>query len=358
MYETAYVTVARGHQVMVLRTFFAIDSEALVVESSSSGGIVGDPIINNSSTPNGTIFEYSASFGRNVTIDDTGGDPDTFEDDQSGSHTVTDGNGLVADTVGVEAESIIFIRQIDSNDVPFGPEIAITVYSQGGNTSDVWGFSTSEPLADGGRYVKTDGTNNGTAEYNTFISCFGPGTIIDTKQGPKPVEKIKVGMPVWTQDAGYQRVRWVGRTTVEGTGAFAPVRIPRGTLGNTKGLFLSQEHRVLINHAAAEMLFGLPEVLIAAKHLCALPGVSLRPRDSICYTHFMFDRHHIVRSNGMLSESFFLSQNALMATDTEAKTELLSLFPSLQEGVAAFGPTAVPTLRAREASLLCERLAA
>ena len=84
MYETAYVTVARGHQVMVLRTFFAIDSEALVVESSSSGGIVGDPIINNSSTPNGTIFEYSASFGRNVTIDDTGGDPDTFEDDKSG----------------------------------------------------------------------------------------------------------------------------------------------------------------------------------------------------------------------------------------------------------------------------------
>ena len=61
---------------MVLRTFFAIDSDNLVVTGSSNGSIVGNGIINNSDTPNGTTFVYSSGGGTSVTVDDT----DTFAD--------------------------------------------------------------------------------------------------------------------------------------------------------------------------------------------------------------------------------------------------------------------------------------
>lgn len=57
---------------MVARSFVVFDNENLVVSSSSSGAIVGNGIINNSSTPNGTVFTYAAGSGKTVTINDTG----------------------------------------------------------------------------------------------------------------------------------------------------------------------------------------------------------------------------------------------------------------------------------------------
>ena len=100
---------------MVARSFFAIDSENMIVQSSSNGSIVGDPIRNNSDTPNGTGFTYTAGGGATITVDDNGGSADIFEDDQAGSHRVIDGNGLVNDSTPVEAESTMVIRALDEN---------------------------------------------------------------------------------------------------------------------------------------------------------------------------------------------------------------------------------------------------
>lgn len=336
---------------MVLRSFFAQDSESLLVLSSGNPAIEGGPIVNNSDTPDGTIFEYSAGTGTTITLDDTF-EVDVFNDDEPGDHIITDGGGIVANGQGVESESLINVRALDADGNPTGPEITIYVFSQGGVFSDVWGYGTSAPLVDGTQYIKVSGSNAGSSAYTDYIPCFAAGTLIETEGGNCLVEDIHVGQRVWTRDGGLQSVLWVGHTQVKGAGAFAPVVIAPGVIGNSTQLVLSQQHRVLINDAAAEILFGEREVLVAAKHLCGLPGVGIHETEAVRYTHFMFDRHHLVRSNGALSESFFLARNSVGALTMRQRAEILSLFPELGAAGAQFGPTVAPTLGARDAAVL------
>lgn len=339
---------------MVIRSFFAIDSANMVVTSSSNPGIVGDPIINNSSTPNGTVFAYTGGGGTTITLDDTGGSSATFDDDDETNHVIEPGGGggLIADGTEVESESQIFVRALDGFGNPTGPTITLYVFSQGGVTGDVWGFGTDTALVDGTSYVKTGGSNFGSSPYSDYITCFGPGTLIRTDTGRKPVEDIRATDRVWTRDHGLQPVRWAASSTTAGLGPFAPVVFAPGAVGNTEELVVSQQHRMLVTAQAAELLFGETEVFVAAKHLCGLAGVALDPRPQITYTHIMFDRHQIVESAGTLSESFFLSHDSVAALDRDARDELLALFPSLRSGVQDFGTTAAMTLKAHEATLL------
>ena len=98
---------------MVARTVLAFDSKALLVTANPNGGpAIGSSFINNSSTPDGTVFTYQSGFGASVvTIDDTntGGGEDVFDDDDTGNHAVTDGAGLIANGQSVESESLIQI---------------------------------------------------------------------------------------------------------------------------------------------------------------------------------------------------------------------------------------------------------
>ncbi len=337
---------------MVLRTFVAFDNEALVVDSSSSAGIVGNPIINNSSTPNGTIFTYNGGFATDITLDDTGGGADTFNDDQSGSHTITDGGGIVANGNQVESESIITVRALDGSGNPTGPNIDIYVFSQNGSFGDVWGFASSELLEPGTQYVKVSGSNAGSSSYSDYVACFADGTRIRTASGDVAVEDIQTGDIIWTLDAGPQPVRWIATTQVRGNGAFAPVVFAPGAIGNETELLVSQEHRIWVSNAQNQMLFGADEVLVAAKHLVGLPGVRIEARDRIDYTHFMFDAHRIVAANGALTESFFLSDVSLRSLDQDAQDELLALFPKAAIGYCGFGATAALALKRGEAELL------
>ena len=337
---------------MAIRSFFAQDNENLVIAPGSPSGTPGSPIINNSSMPNGTQFVYTSGSGAWITLDDTSGGRNVFNDDQSGSHTITDGGGLVADGNGVEAESIIELQALDGNGNPTGPVISITVFSQNGSTGNVWGFASDTPLEDGVTYEKIDGSNTGNSRYADFITCFAADTMIATPDGEIAVQDIEVGQPIWTLDNGIQPVRWVATTTVQGIGAFAPVHIEANALGNAEPLTVSQQHRMCIQNYASQLLFGSDNVLVAAKHLVGMPGVSIAPRQSISYTHFMFNQHQIVRSNGMLSESFFLADNSLNGVDWPARAELLALFPSLATGIDDFGDTAAMTIKGWEARLL------
>lgn len=337
---------------MVLRSFFAQDSSSLVVTSSSDSGIVGNPIINNSDTPNGTVFAYSGGTGTTVTLNDTSGSRAVFNDDQESGHVITNGGGIVTNGTQVESESIITVRALDTNGNPTGLEIDIYVFSQNGVTQDVWGYATSAPLTPGTSYVKISGSNSGSSSYSDYITCFGAGTLIETAEREVEVQSLKRGQLVWTRDSGLQPILWTGTTEVHGYGPFAPVVIEPGVIGNTRELVVSQQHRVLINSPATDVLFASPEVFVAAKHLCGLPGVSIRETERVTYTHFMFDQHHIVRSNGALTESYYYGDTARYALSSPQRSEILALFPTIDDVSDAFRHTAVATIGAREASVL------
>ncbi|MCV3270949.1 Hint domain-containing protein [Roseobacter sinensis] len=343
---------------MVLRTFVAFDNENLIVTSSPKSSLVGNPIINNGNTPNGTIFQYTAGSGEVITLNDTGGNSNVFEDSRANQHRIVDGKGLVANGTRVESESIIRLQQLDDNGSTTGPVITVNVYSKNGNFSDIWGYSTTTVLQDGASYVKVSGSNNGASTYNSFAPCFADGTRIDTPDGDISVEEIKAGQEIWTKDSGAAPVRWVASTTVAGQGDYAPVIFEAGAFGNDRALVVSQQHRMWAETPMAELLFGKPQVLIAAKHLVGLPGVRIEPRDTVRYTHFMFDSHQIVRASGALSESFFYAEQSVGALEVAPRGELQSLFPSLAAGYDGFGATASMTLTATEATALRPYLAA
>lgn len=131
---------------MVARTIYVLDSEALTVIYSTRQQ-VGDTIINNSDSLNGTQYTFSDGFSpRQVVVEDAGGGAGTLEDDQHTSHTITDGAGLVENGTQIEAESVIKVQELDDNGAPTGPIINLYVLSKGNVTGDIWGFASDTLL--------------------------------------------------------------------------------------------------------------------------------------------------------------------------------------------------------------------
>ncbi len=208
-----------------------------------------------------------------------------------------------------------------------------------------------------GNFALPDGTLVTFSEIESII-CFTPGTRILTPRGERPVETLRPGDMVITRDHGPRPVRWTGRRTVPGSGAFAPVRVGPAIFGTgTGGLLVSPQHRLLVTGYHAELLFGCDEVLVAAKHLLGGADACIAPCKAVTYIHLMFDRHEVIYAEGFAAESFFAGDAALSAVDAAAREELFAIFPELRSTASRHRETARPCLRAREATLLRERLA-
>jgi hypothetical protein len=197
------------------------------------------------------------------------------------------------------------------------------------------------------------------SDIETVIPCFTPGTLILTDRGEVAVEQLRVGDLVVTRDGGPQRVRWIGRKDLSlahlvVNPALRPVLIPQGALGAglpARDMRVSPQHRVLVEGPRAEMLFGEPEVLVAAAHLVGHGGIRQDLTPGVSYIHIMFDAHEIVCSDGLWSESFQPASRMVGGMDCARKAEIMALFPSLEDTVVAF-PAARLTLKAHEARVL------
>lgn len=204
------------------------------------------------------------------------------------------------------------------------------------------------------------GTLNFTDIENLVIVCFTAGTRILTAEGPVPVETLAAGDMVVTRDNGLQPLRWVGRrrlskVDLQARPELQPVLIGAGALGSSgpdRSIMLSPQHRVLVEGARAEIYFGESEVLVPARHLIGLAEVSrILPADGVTYVHILFDRHEIVLSEGIWTESFQPAERSLNALEDAARTEVLALFPELGQDATGF-PAARLSLKAHEARVL------
>ena len=212
---------------------------------------------------------------------------------------------------------------------------------------------TVEFLDAGGNVIGTMAFSN----IETIVPCFTPGTMIATDRGEVDVDTLAVGDRVLTMDHGYQEIRWIGRRDL-GAADLArlpklrPVLIAKDALGEgmpARDLRVSPQHRLLLRGARAELLTGEAEVLAPAVHFVGRPGVA---RDAAAaglrYIHLMFDRHEIVRSNGLWSESFQPGAATLSSLDDAVREELFTLFPGLSVPGALPYPAARLTLKRYE----------
>ncbi|MFW8633998.1 choice-of-anchor L domain-containing protein [Cribrihabitans pelagius] len=188
----------------------------------------------------------------------------------------------------------------------------------------------------------------------TTTPCFTEDTLIDTVHGPMPIAEIRPGTLVLTRDDGPQPVRWIGRSRRLAEGRDAPVQIAAGALGQHDAMELSPCHRVLVASGSAELMFGARQVLVAAKHL--VNGTTVRLRQDarpVTYLHLLFDRHQIVRGNGLESESYHPGAQSLEGLDEDTRAEFMAL---MGDSWRSYGAAARMSLKAHESRLLAAEL--
>lgn len=145
------------------------------------------------------------------------------------------------------------------------------------------------------------------------VLCFAAETLIDTPNGPRPVDMLQAGDLVLTYDNGPKPVLWVGQSRLSGVALrrfshLRPVRICAAALGTgapTEDLLISPAHRVLLRGPRAQALFNQPEVLVAARDL--VDGRAIRQDlalHGVGYVHLLLEEHQILFANGVPCESF------------------------------------------------------
>lgn len=191
------------------------------------------------------------------------------------------------------------------------------------------------------------------------IPCFTPGVMISTGRGEVAVEQLQPGDLVMTRDHGLQPIVWVGSRKLGLADLIAqprlqPVKIGQGALGYglpLRDTLVSPQHRMLIEGALPEMLFGEAEVLVAATHLTALDGVRQVLTPGVSYIHLLFERHEIICANGAWTESFQPAERMLDSMEAAQRDEIALIFPDLAKADAPY-PAARPSLKAHEARVL------
>lgn len=189
--------------------------------------------------------------------------------------------------------------------------------------------------------------------------CFVAGTLVTTRRGEIPVEQVRAGDMLRTLDNGWQKVVWAGGRVLtpaqlQELPDYAPIRIAAGAFGPDaprRDVMVSPQHRVLVRHAHAELLFGEAEVLVAAKHLLGRPGISRCDNSApVHYVHLLCEGHEVLQTEGIWSESFQPGDMTSVAWDKEQRQELWALFPQLP---AVHGTRAArPSLKQFEAAAL------
>ena len=260
-------------------------------------------------------------------------------DSAAGADTVFGGGGAgIApddfDTIDVSDfggdfgwKSVVIVRGSEDPDNPLFENGTISLY-------------TADP-ANGGQLIGRILFEN----IEAFVICFTPGTMILTDRGEVAVETLHAGDMVMTRDNGLQPLRWVGQRKVSRAQLvldpdLRPVRIARGALGPegpAQSMMVSPQHRVLVTGGRAELLFGTDEVLVPAKHLVGqVDATRVLPDAGVTYIHILFDRHEIVQSDGIWTESFQPAERSLNAMEAAVRDEILKLFPELASDTSAY----------------------
>ncbi|SMP35092.1 Hint domain-containing protein [Shimia sagamensis] len=192
-------------------------------------------------------------------------------------------------------------------------------------------------LANSGSCLDLNVLNSSLGEDENLSSCFTSGTQILTPIGELPIEDLEVGDSVITRDNGTIDICWIGRKNLtaedlELNPHLYPILIEESSLANylpDRDTWVSPQHRILFSCADAPLLFEEPEVLVEARHLTQLKGVRRAACDQVTYIYLMFERHELVLSNGLWSESLQPCLQSLGCMDDHQRTEVLELFPDL-----------------------------
>lgn len=302
--------------------------------SGGAGDLVGlvdnatysDDELGNSSTQIGELNTTADADNGVLTID--GVDYNiTLADPDNTNVTIIHDNGSSTTNVSGDsfASDIVFIQ---ASPVGGGATRYFAVVDDSvGDLLDITSIQVrSLDFSPAGNDVKIDADQD-----NNVSICFVLGTLMETPDGLRPIEDIRAGDEVITVDQGAQPVIW-SRSWCQPLDndlrirRNMPVRIARGALGPgvpNRDLVVSPQHRILLVSKIAERLCGGAEILVPAKKLVGLPGITReKGLQYVNYAHLLFAAHHLLVAQGASTESLLPDRRSLVAIGPKAREEL------------------------------------
>lgn len=299
-----------------------------------------------------TVLTFQSTAGGDIVLDYSNGDPDP--------DTVVLVNG-VERSFWVEFSGTLpntnKLKNVNGQDLR-GQEVVVITADNGQR----YFFLTS---GDGDLVTMTAFPNGAHAleNYQTTANvyiCFVTGTLISTPRGEVPVEHLRPGDEVVTASGEVVPILWASKRDISIGELICrpesrPVCVKKGSFGTdmpNRDLWLSQMHRVLVRGWEAELLFGQNEVFVHSGHL---PPTSMKPYQitaPVTYHHILMERHCVLISNGLETESLFPGDIATASLDDANRSKMTEALAAHKKTAKTFGTTARTSLRRWEAELL------
>lgn len=252
------------------------------------------------------------------------------------------------DATGSVVQFISSDTEITASD---GPAAGETSMALGNMTSGGESVATNDDTT----YYAESSPNPGT------IPCLARGTLIDTPDGPRPVETPRPGDLVDTLHDGAVPVLWSFCSThwLDGPRSEGlPILISAGALGPghpQSDLVISPHHRVLVGGDMQLHKIFTDRCLVPAKALTGLPGIrEMRGKKHITWVHFACNPHHVVTSNGCLTESLLLGPMVTNRLTARQTLHLAQVF-GRSGGDGWNGPLALPAMTVGAARRIIDR---
>ena len=205
--------------------------------------------------------------------------------------------------------------------------------------------------------------NTDTSPTTVYI-CFCGGTDILTPSGYRKVESLRAGDLVLNDAGEAVPILWIGQSTASRQAmrrdpTRRPIRIPAHAIRAGiphSDLYVSAQHRVVLEDACTELFFGEGRVLVPALHLVGTIAESIMPEEAVTFFHILLADHEIVLANGLMTESFQPSARSYAGIAEGMRRSLSEALP--QGALQAYfrRPDALMTLKKHEAIVLTERM--
>lgn len=240
-----------------------------------------------------------------------------------GSDTIVFGPGMGHDTIegfnpttdflhvgGVSQSDLVFTATDDPRiwvlNIDGVPDTSLTV-----DFSHYW--DTNLQIADLDLRVLTDANVVPPDDPYADPLCLTAAARVETARGLVPAAALREGDLLRTLDAGWQPVRavlrrWFSASDLAAEPSLRPVHISAGALG---GGLPWRDMRVSLQHCflAVDPKAAVPEALIRARHLADTLGFAQltgdRPHSGESYVHLLLDAHHLIRAEGVWTETIF-----------------------------------------------------
>lgn len=169
------------------------------------------------------------------------------------------------------------------------------------------------------------------------VICFASGTKILTPNGERAVESLKVGDTLVTQEGKTTTIHWASHThhsaqTVSRFPNIRPIKIPANSFAAGMphdDLYLSRQHRVMIESVVAERMVGQSQVLVPIHTLAEFDFATTVTQDQdVSYYHILTDQHDVLLANGLPCESLYVGEHLEKALDPHRAQQVRDLVES------------------------------